>query len=357
MAQDELDKSEDATPFKLDEARKKGQVARSMEFPGAIGLLVTVSSLILLMGGVGVYLTKIISHWISHSYEIASDNSILAISFSHLLSAFAGSYLKIISLGVIITIAASVAHTGPVLSFFPLKPNFGKLNPAEGLKKLFSRKSFVDLIKLLIKLGLFALVGWITLTLTFNLFLNANQVSISYLMSVWGESFRVLTIGMLAVILLTAFFDLWFSKKEFARQMRMSKSEVKQEYKKREGDPEVKKKRKKDLSELLTKVTSLQKVGDADVIVTNPTHYAVALRYRSKSMALPVVVSKGKGSFAKLIRQSARKKNIPIVRQPLLARTLYSESKIGSPISLEAQRDVAAVYKELLKAGTAKIHD
>jgi flagellar biosynthetic protein FlhB len=161
--------------------------------------------------------------------------------------------------------------------------------------------------------------------------------------------------SVLIVMAVAAAFDIWYSRKEFARQMRMSKREVKDEYKRREGDPEVRAKRKGVQQELLKKAAALSKVGDADVIVTNPTHYAVALQYRPTSMRAPVVLAMGRGLLAQRIMALARQKGVPVLRRPALARMLHALADINGPIPEVTQTDVARVYRWILAMPNNKV--
>lgn len=264
--------------------------------------------------------------------------------------------MPVVLAGVIAAIVANIVHVGPLLSFFPLKADFTKLNPAKGLKKIFSRRSLVELVKLVIKLCFFGAVAYAVFKHFFAYLLNPNHVSIGFILSNWHTAFFTFSFSMLGIFLISAIFDLWYSKKDFARQMKMSMRDVKDENKRQEGDPEIKAKRKKKLAELLNTATSTQNIKNADVIITNPTHVAVALQYRSHSMKFPIVVSKGKGVVAELIKRKARKHGIPIMRKPSLARELLKDNKIGEPIAPEQQVKVAAIYRWVLSLPNNKVN-
>ena len=165
---------------------------------------------------------------------------------------------------------------------------------------------------------------------------------------------RIVT-AMLIVFLISAIFDLWYSKLDFSKQMKMSQRDVKDEHKKREGNPEVKAKIKRNQSELLAKLSNVQNIKDADVILTNPTHVAVALKYRPNSMAVPIVLTKGRGMIAKIITRQARKHNIPIMRKITLARALERKVKVGAPVSNEEHQEVAKIYNWVVSLPNNKV--
>jgi flagellar biosynthesis protein FlhB len=171
----------------------------------------------------------------------------------------------------------------------------------------------------------------------------------------WKSALTLSIVTFLAVFIVFAILDLWYSKRDFAKQMRMSTRDIKDEYKRREGDPEIKHKRKKGMQQLMRNVMGLSQMKNADVIITNPTHVAVALQYRPNSMALPTVLVKGKGFLAKIIMRRASMMSIPIMRVPVLARTLYKECEVNNPIPLDQQINVAKIYRELIKMPGSKV--
>jgi flagellar biosynthetic protein FlhB len=171
----------------------------------------------------------------------------------------------------------------------------------------------------------------------------------------WSDLTLLLAGTFLAVFALFAIFDLWFSKRDFARQMRMSRRDLKDEYKRREGDPEIKAKRRRAQVEFLKRLGALGRVKDSDVIVTNPTHVAVALRYRHGQMPLPVTVAMGRGFIARAVLAIARRHRIPIVRKPALARALLKYGSPGAPIPYDRQLEVATVYRWVITLPGCKV--
>ena len=342
---EELNKNEDATPYKLQEARKRGQVARSLELPSFFSLLAMSAVLIATVASVGSLVANYTAWWLGNADFLAQDNARLIAGFSNFVAMTAIGIAPIIFSGVVAAVVVSVISTGPVFSMHPITPDFSKLNPAKGFEKIFSRRALVELMKLIVKLGLFIGVAYLVWGAVASYVLNPNQASLTYVLAVWHKVLFKLTYALLGVFLISAIFDWWYSRKDFSRQMKMSTRDVKDEVKRREGDPEIKAKRKRIVAELLKAATSVKNVKDADVIITNPTHVSIALQYRPSSMVLPVVISKGRGVVAAAIRVYARRYGIPIIRKPELARQLMKTTKIGMPIPVDKQKPIASIYR------------
>ncbi|PCK06931.1 MAG: flagellar biosynthesis protein, partial [Alteromonadaceae bacterium] len=295
---EEFDKSEEATPYKLQEARKKGQVSRSMELPAFFSLAAMLLALTVSIGNAASMIYQHTQWWLSHAHQLAQSQMQLNHHFNAYVQHLAQAVLPVILSGTLAAVIASLVNIGPLFSMQPLSPDFSKLNPVTGIKKIFSRKSLVELGKLVVKIGLFSATAYMVWQQAAVKILNSKHTAINEIIQTWLSLFLTLAYSLLFTFLIAALFDLWFSKKEFSRQMRMSKRDVKDENKRREGDPEIKSKRKRALNELLQKTASVKRVKDADVIITNPSHVAVALQYQPNTMARPIVLGKGHGFLA-----------------------------------------------------------
>lgn len=345
---DTQDKSEQASPYKLEEARKKGQVARS---PELLTFLMVFTFLVVFAASAYQLARVTAEHahwWLGNADQLGGNWGYLMEQGGYSLRQVASTLLPLFAGLVIMAILANLIINGPVFSTTPLKPDFKRLNPVAGLKRMFSRKMFVELIKVLVKGLLFALVLYYLFQSLAPKLLESATVSPLSLPESAKQLLMQLGYALLAVMAVAAAFDIWYSRQEFARQMRMSRREVKDEYKRREGDPEVRAKRKGVQQELLKKAAALSKVGEADVIITNPTHYAVALQYRPATMRAPVVLAMGRGLLAQRIMTLARQKGVPVLRRPPLARMLHALADINGPIPEVTQTDVARVYRWIL---------
>jgi flagellar biosynthetic protein FlhB len=354
MAEDSSEKTQDASAYKLQEARKKGQIAKSIEFTAFCGLLLAL--VVLYIKGVAMFesLCDMVTFSLKSSSESGEALYLVVLTMSKAAKPVSIA-LMIVLIGALASVISGFIHAGPALSMFPLKPDFSKLNPVKGLKKIFSRKGFLDLTKAILKVVLFSwILYWLCLNFSYALHTNyANLESLfsetSYI-AIISITFLLLAMGLFALS------DIFISRSEFLRMMRMSAKEVKDEYKKQEGSPELKTKRKKNYKELFSKIKGISQLADADVVITNPTHVAVALKYRANRMPLPRVVVKGRGVIARIIRLRARMMGLPVLRRKQLARQLEAEVSIGSYIDVVMSDQVAEVYRVVLETSNHKVY-
>ena len=345
---EQMDKQEPATPYKLEEARKKGQVSRSMEMVSFASLLAILLGLLFVLPALARATSEHTTWWLTNAHILASDWSVLRQHAWRVLTDVAYYLGPVVIAAMCLAIVVSIAHAGVVLSSFPLKPDFTKLNPVNGFKRIFSKKNLIELAKLIVKLTLFIAASvaiWPAVVEQFADFLNLTSAQVA---PGWRQLALKIAAAFLVVFALSALFDLWFSKRDFARQMRMSRRDLKDEHRRKEGDPEIKAKRRRNQLELMKRLAGMKQVKNADVIVTNPTHVAVALRYRPNEMMVPVTVTMGRGFVAKAIVTIARRHRIPVLRKPPLARALVRKGSPGAGIPLEKQAEVAAVYRWVL---------
>lgn len=354
--ENQADKSQEATPEKLSEARKKGQVGKSVEFVSAASLVPMLIALIISLPKLANIMSYHLSIWFHNANQMAASPALISVYFWHFFRDVLGVIGVIMLLGIAFAILSTLVHVGPVFSLFPLKLDLSKLNPATGLKKVFSKKGLFDILKLVLKVIFFSLAlafVWFQIN---NLILYPTSFSLLALAANWKHAFVVIVSALLFVYIVFALLDLWQSKKEFSKKMRMSMRDIKDEHKKREGSPEIKQKRRKNMQALVRNISGMPKLKDADVIITNPTHVAVALKYRSKTMAYPTVLVKGKGFFAWWIIKKAKSYGVPIVHRPPLARKIYAETEVKGIIPLSEQNQIAEIYKEIIKMSGNKVY-
>ena len=345
---EDKDKTEEATPHKLEEAKKKGQVSKSVEFSGVLTILIMILIWLVsrewLYKEVGALFHKAL--WYVRNVQGLSDSGF--VNFS--LGMFATSLWVIfpfLIIAMFLGVLFTIIQTGFIFSAEPLRPKFDKLNPVKGIKKFFNVKIVFELIKSILKI--------VSATTLFILLMKPVAADFQYLRFLapgqYASEFtmKALFLSSLFAGILFAFsiFDFSFVKWSYKRDMRMSKKEVKDEHKKREGDPQVKSKQKSIQKEILKKVMGLSKVKSADVVITNPTHYAVALSYRPNIDIAPSVVCSGKGYFAKAIKDVANTNGVRIIRKPALARSLFKLSQVGDTIPESEYNGVADIYREL----------
>lgn len=341
-------KTEPATGKRRSEERDKGNVAKSQEFP-AIAVMLGVFGVMYLtsgqmMAGLTAVLRDLLTASASRVNSVDGVHTLLNDLFVRgglmLLPTFAGT--------LFFAAASNVAQTGFLFTAEPLRPNFGKLNPVAGVKKLFSPQSLVTLVKSVIKFALVGFVAWRVIrqeipVLTGIIDKTPEEI-VLYLARVGGSI--LLRCGVL--LLLLAAGDYVFQWWSFEKSIRMSKEEVKEEGRQAEGNPAVKG-RIRSIQRENARRRILQEVPKADVVITNPTHFAVALRYERGSAEAPRVVVKGADLMALRIREVAEKSGVPVVERPPLARALYRDVDEGQEIPYELYQTVAEVLAHVYR--------
>ncbi len=345
---DDLEKTEKATPKKLEDARKEGNVPKSMEFSGFVVLLI--SSLILIF--YVKYITVHLEDYFGYISSLIGCELTKKRVFDIVLNTI--FYILIIMLPIMIIIAiagvlANVSQIGFLFTVKPIIPKLEKINPIKGLKKLFSLKTLVEGLKMTLKVIIAFGVGYF-------LFLQfLPQIPKLELMNVleqikWFENKAVILIfSMLAVFFVFALIDFIYQRYSYKKSLRMSKQEIKDEFKQTEGSPEIKA-RIRQVQREMAKKRMISEIPKADVVITNPTHYAVAIRYDKEKEDAPRVLAKGVDNMAIKIKQIARENGIMIVENVPLARELYKSVEIGEIIPAKLFKAVAEILAYVYKA-------
>lgn len=337
------ERTEEATPKRKSDARKKGQVAKSTDLVSA-AILVLLIIMIPLLGNVtynGIYsgLHKTLESGLSKDL---SRGSIGPIMLGHLLG-----YLRItlpIMLFVMVAgIVANLMQVGFLTSIDPIKPDFKRLNPIEGFKRIFSVRTLVDLFKNILKLGLVAYIAYSYINSNIGKILSVPQMSVSRVLPYFMDLFRGL-MGKLAIwLVILGVLDYVYQRYEFKKSLKMSKQEIKEEIKEQEGDPQLKSYiRQKQRQLAMTRM--MEAVPEASFVVTNPTRLAIALKYdETLEEGAPIVVAKGRGHIAQRIRTIAREAGVPIVENKPLAASLYNNVDLGQEIPVDLYQAVAEI--------------
>jgi flagellar biosynthesis protein FlhB len=337
------DKTEEATPFKLQEARKRGQVAKSQE----------VNSFIVLTAALGMaYIAgekmiagqlKLDRALLSSAHQFPLEPAAIVVWMKDLISDMFDIYWPLIILIMVVGILANLFQTGPVFSFFPLKPDIKRINPVEGFKRLFSMKIVFEAFKSVLKLLLFGAVVYFAVIALMPTMLTLVGVNPDHYVNFLLDSARGLVFKLLLMLLLVAAADLAYSRRDYAKKLRMSRRELKDEVKRREGDPRVRAKRRELQKEAVKRAGSLSKVPDADVLITNPTHLAIALKYQRSTMISPQVIAKGAGGLAVQMKHIAQEHRVPVVENKPLARQLFKSVDIEHAIPEDLYPAVAKI--------------
>jgi len=352
MAGSTENKSEKPTRRRLEKAREKGQVARSKEVPAAA----------VLFGGLLVltYFGQAILHSLEYemqhvfSFRLPPDISIGFLSgFLNNIAFRVATVLVPILLSVLIfSVTANVMQGGLIFSAKSLGFHFDKLNPQNGLKKIFSKNGIIELIKSLILLIAVSLICYQVISKHFAVYPRLILMDVRKLFH-WTTSISYeILIRVSVLIIIVAIADYFFQKYRFTEQLKMTKQEVKEEFKETEGDP-LTKGRIRRIQREMSRKRMMTDVPTADVVITNPTHYAIALSYKMDSMEAPKVVAKGVGFLALKIKELAQEHGIPLVENKPLAQTLYKSVEIGEYIPANLYKAVAEILAYVYKARNA----
>ncbi len=341
--EDDSQKTEDPTPKKIEESRKKGQVALSREVNNWV-MLFTATIVVLVIGPSAMSGLKVfMKNFIERAHLMPADGPggigvILGETFWEVLS------FMILPL-IILMIAAFLSpflQIGPLFAPNTIKPDFSKVSPAAGFKRLFSMRSIMEFVKGILKIGIIGVVGVILLKPFYGSVDHMIGLPLASMISeMEGLVFRLMA-GILVVLLVVAVIDLVYQRYEHHKKMRMSKQELKDEYKQTEGDPHVRAKLRQ-LRQEKARARMMQAVPEADVVITNPTHYSLALKYNPEEMDAPVLIAKGVDEVAMRIREVAKENNIPLYENRPLARAMYDTVEIDEMVPEEHYKAVAEV--------------
>lgn len=342
------EKTEKATPRKRQESRKKGQVAKSMELPGAFILLF--GFLILFMLG-GFLKERVFDLFTAtfHHYMLwdVTQESVSSI-FTNLMVQGLITLAPIMIMAFVVALLGNYVQIGFLFSGDPLKMKLNKLNPIEGAKRIVSLRAVVDFLKTLLKLTVVGYVVYSTLSGEMDQIIGMAHLPLENIMTYTAQVTVTLGLKIGLVLVVLAIFDYMYQKYEHEKQLRMSKQDIKEEHKKMEGDPLIKGKiREKQRRMAMQRM--MAEVPNADVVITNPTHYAVALKYDAQMMEAPLVVAKGQDYVAMKIREKAEEHDIVIMENKPLARTLYAQTEIGETIPADLFQAVAEVLAYVYK--------
>lgn len=348
MAMDE--KTEKPTPKKLRDAREKGQVVKSNDVNAAIILLGMFGALKLFGSYILDMLMKIISNNISNSVvqqEIMTIQDSNLFFFESSLSFFK-AIAPILLFSVILAVMTNYFQVGFLLTTKTLKPNFGKINPISGMKRMFSMQAMFDMVKAAVKAIVIGMIAYVEFKKSFAIFptlmrQNIGQSAGNILQVMQGI---LLKAGIALIIIAAA--DYFFTWWQHRKNLMMTKQEVKEEFKQLEGDPQIKAKIRQRQQQI-GMARMMSDVVKATVVITNPTHFAVALKYEQDQDSAPIVVAKGQDYVALKIKEKAKEHRIEIVEDKPLARALYAAAEVGDAIPQEFFVAVAQVLAEIYK--------
>lgn len=344
------EKTEEATPRKLQEARRKGQVPKSTELNAVVTLLAGFTALNVFshfsLDKLYTYLQfSFSSEILNKKLDLISMAELTKQTVAMIVMVFLPIGLAVLAAGVII----GFLQTGAIFTLEPLKVKFDRINPLQGLKRLFSLQKLVDLLKALFKLIGVSIIVWSTFKGQVFPLAETSVLTPPFQLAanIWRLMY-ILVIRIAFLLLALAVFDYFFQRYEYRKGLKMTIKEVKDEYKQTEGDPKIKSIIRQKQRQIAMR-RMMQEVPKADVIITNPTHLAVAIKYEAPKMQAPQVLAKGEGYIAVKIKEIATEHNIVLVENKPLARTIYQTVEIGEFIPPHLYQAVAEVLAFVYK--------
>jgi len=343
MSGPDQDRQHAATPHKLETARKQGKLAKSPD---------VVATIVLAVGF--LYMTW--QGWSTWQAQFRLDRALLlqipsVATSPNLIWPLVSTAVRetmllaapfLVSL-VLAALLGNVIQNRPVLSMDPLSPDWQRLNPVTGLQRLLTVRTLFLALRAMLKLGLLGVTAYLVVRDQIHGYLHLSSMPAASVIRRLLDATASLGLHLVAMLALIALVDLIYSRREFAKNMRMSSRELKDEFKSREGDPRIRGRLRELRRDLLRRSLAVRNTRRADVLITNPTHVAIALRYVHGEMTSPQLIAKGRGFMAATMRAIAMKHGIPIVQNPALARALYRDLAIEQHVRPDLYAEVARI--------------
>ncbi|WP_269532530.1 flagellar biosynthesis protein FlhB [Chitinimonas sp. BJYL2] len=349
MAEDsDLERTEDPSPRRLEDARAKGQIARSQELVAFSVLLAGLGSIMAMGGSILDGFKKIFRDTLVFDRGTLADMDLVVARFAQASWDGLMIVLPVSATIAVAAVLASILLSGWLFTWDAVAPKFSKLNPISGIGRMFSIRSLVEMSKAILKSaligGIAAFTIWSERDEIAQLIVMPPYESLAYLVDMIETTLLIVVGSMIVIVLIDVPYQLW----DYKRNLRMTKEEVKQENKESDGDPHIKAKIRQ-LQMQAARQRMMAEIPKANVIVTNPTHYAVALRYDEKTMQAPQVVAKGAFLLAERIIEIGKENKVPILRTPPLARALYHHADLGQDIPTALYSAVAEVLAYIMQ--------
>ncbi|WDZ98011.1 flagellar biosynthesis protein FlhB [Herbaspirillum sp. WKF16] len=352
MADDsDMERTEPATSKRLERAREQGDVPRSREMATCVLLLVGGSCVWMFSGPLVTSLNRLMVATMSFERAAAFDPVVLFNMFSAHFMEIVVATIPLAFLMTLAAIASPLMLGGWLFNVESLAPKFSKLNPISGITNMFSLNSLAELVKAVLKTLLVGTVAWIVIRGQIDAVMGLGVESLKTASSHSAHLMWISFITMVSALILIAILDVPYQIWNYGKKLRMTREEVKQEHKESEGDPHIKGKIRA-MQRAMARRRMMSEVPTADVVVTNPTHYAVALKYTEGKMGAPKVVAKGFDDVAAKIREVARENKVPLLEAPPLARALHTHTEIGDEIPEALYTAVAEVLAYIFQLRT-----
>jgi flagellar biosynthetic protein FlhB len=340
MAEDEESKTEEPTEKKIEDAKKEGNVPKSSEVVGA-SILLFGSMYLLFLSSYSFVEIKKMMIFVFSFIGTPIDGTVYYAITNTVVTTIIYALAPLLILVVILTFAFNWMQFGMLM--VPLKFDLQKLDPIKGFKNVFSMKKLLEALKLFLKLTIIFVVMIVLFLYTDDYFIAIMDKDLGSSINAMIELTAYFVATILLIIIIFAIIDFYFTRHYYFKSLRMTKQEIKDEYKNIDGDPQVKG-RIRQIQHQMHQKRMMQNVPDADVVITNPTHYAVAMKYDNQKDSSPKIVAKGIDFIALNIKKIARENDIPIIENPSLARALYDQIEIDQSIPEEFYKAVAEIF-------------
>lgn len=351
----DLEKTESPSPRRLEKAREEGNVPRSRELATCTILLAAGLGMWMLGDGLMLRIRHMLSSSLSFDRTTAFDMPLLLTRIIANIGELAIAFAPFAALLIIVALASPLLIGGWLFSTNSLAPNFGKLNPMSGLANMFSTRALVELLKAIGKAALIGVVAWMVVSSKLDAMLMLSMEPMKTGSADLGRLMLVSFMSIVGGLVVIACIDVPYQMWQYTSKLKMTRQEVRQESKESEGNPEIKAKIRAQQREMARR-RMMTKVPTADVVVTNPTHYAVAIKYTDGEMRAPQVVAKGAGEVAARIREIAAENNVPLLEAPPLARALYRHTDLGDEIPQTLYIAVAEVLAYVFQLRAYRQH-
>ncbi len=338
----DLERTEPASPKRLEKAREEGDVPRSRELATVTVLLATGIGLVAMGSHLNDSLKTSLSTGLSFDRAAAFDSVYLLSRISDSLSALLIAFAPLALLLLVVAIASPALIGGWIFSGKALMPKFGRLNPIKGIGNLISKNSAVELVKSIIKAFVVGTVAYIVIAHDLDPIMSLSTHPVHKAISHVSDLMLMGFLSIVGALVLIAVIDVPYQLYQYANKLKMTKEEVRQEAKELEGNPQIKARIRQQQREIARR-RMMAEIPKADVVITNPTHYAVAIKYKDDSMRAPVVVAKGADAIALKIREIAAEHNVLTMEAPKLARALFAHTELGDEIPEALYAAVAEV--------------
>jgi len=340
MAGDEDEKTEEPTPKKIEDAKNEGNVPKSMEVTGAAILFFGSLYLLFFSGPSLEQIKKLFLYSYTFIGEDMNSHVFFSISYTSFITILT-ALMPIFILVIVLALISNWTQFGFVVS--PLKIDLQKLDPIKGAKNIFGPKKALEALKLTLKLTIIVVVMFLVLMFTYKAFLSMMDKELNATIYAIVELTGYFLAAILLIIIIFAIIDFYFTRYYYFKSLKMSKQEIKDEFKNLDGDPQVKGRIRKIQMQMAQK-RMMSDVPDADVVITNPTHYAIAMKYDNNVDSAPKVVAKGIDFIALKIKEIARENDVPIIENPALARSIYAQIEIDQEVPGDFYKALAEIF-------------